>query len=90
MALQALQERIQGEWFAAAVGQVFDVLVEGVSRRRSEELAGRTAGNTVVNFPGPTSWIGNVVPIRILEGGRNSLRGEPVTAEPLSALTGES
>ena len=76
MALQALQQDIQGQWFASAVGVRETVLVDGVSRRRGSELSGRTSGNTVVNFPGPPDWIGRLVDVRITAAAPNSLRGE--------------
>jgi len=82
MALQARQRDLQLARHQAAVGTIEPVLVDATSRRRSWELAGRTAGNTVVNFPGPAMWIGQVVPVRITEGAPNSLRGEPVPALP--------
>jgi tRNA-2-methylthio-N6-dimethylallyladenosine synthase len=76
LALQALQREMQGIWFAAAVGTTEDVLVDSASRRRAWELAGRTSGNTVVNFAGPPEWRGRLVPVRITSAGPNSLRGE--------------
>jgi len=76
MALQALQQDIQGQWFASAVGVRETVLVDGVSRRRGSELSGRTSGNTVVNFPGPPDWIGRLVDVHITAAAPNSLRGE--------------
>jgi len=75
--LQSLQKTIQGELFAAAVGRVEPVLVDSKSRRREWELSGRTAGNTVVNFPGDPSWVGQIVDVRIAGANPNSLRGEP-------------
>ncbi len=66
---------MQGVWFAAAVGAVVEVLVDGVSRRRAWELTGRTPGNTVVNFAGPDEWIGRLIPVTITEAAPNSLRG---------------
>lgn len=77
-ALQSLQRDIQSEWHASLVGTAEDVLVDGVSRRRDWELAGRTGGNTVVNFAGPSEWIGRIVRVRITGAGPNSLRGEAV------------
>jgi tRNA-2-methylthio-N6-dimethylallyladenosine synthase len=77
VALQALQKRIQGELFEAAVGRVERVLVEARSRRRDWELSGRTSGNTVVNFPGDPGWVGQIVDVRITGANPNSLRGEP-------------
>jgi len=78
VALQALQKRIQGEHFAAAVGRVEPVLVDSTSRRREWELSGRTSGNTVVNFPGDPTWVGRIVQVRITGANPNSLRGEAV------------
>jgi tRNA-2-methylthio-N6-dimethylallyladenosine synthase len=76
LALQALQREIQSEWHAQSVGTTVEVLVDGLSRRRSWELAGRTTGNVIVNFPGPREWLGRLVPVRITEAGPNSVRGE--------------
>lgn len=76
--MQDLQREMQGQWYAAAVGTEMDVLVDGVSRRRAWELAGRTSGHTVVNFPGPADWLGKIVPVRITDAAPNSLRGEAV------------
>ncbi len=77
VALQALQREIQLELHTAALGSEVEVLVDSVSRRREWELQGRTAGNTVVNFPGPKDWLGRLVPVRITRTGANSLGGEP-------------
>jgi len=76
LALQDLQRQIQIGWHERALGTVEDVLVDSVSRRRSWEVAGRTSGNTVVNFPGPSEWIGRLMPVRLTGYGPNSLRGE--------------
>jgi tRNA-2-methylthio-N6-dimethylallyladenosine synthase len=73
--LQARQRVIQGALHEQAVGRVVDVLVDAVSRRRPEDLSGRTGGNTVVNFTGPSAWIGRTVPVRIVRAGPNSLYG---------------
>jgi tRNA-2-methylthio-N6-dimethylallyladenosine synthase len=77
VALQSLQKEIQGALFTEAVGRVEPVLVDAKSRRREWELSGRTSGNTVVNFPGEPSWVGQIVPVRITGANPNSLRGEP-------------
>jgi tRNA-2-methylthio-N6-dimethylallyladenosine synthase len=80
MALQSLQAGIQLELFQAQVGQVVEVLVESRSRRRDHELAGRTEGWALVNFPGPADWIGRLMPVRITAAAPNSLRGEVLEA----------
>ena len=76
--LQLLQRRIQLELHEQAVGAHVEVLVDARSRRRDWELSGRTTGNTVVNFPGPASWVGKFVDVTIRRAGPNSLWGEPV------------
>lgn len=76
--LQQEQREIQTALFEAMVGRVQTVLVDGVSRRRDYELAGRTSGNTIVNFPGDASWVGRMMDIRITEAGPNAVRGEAV------------
>ena len=74
--LQTLQKGIQASLHDAKVGQRVDVLVDSRSRRRPEELSGRTDGNTVVNFPGEPDWIGRTVHVRVKRAGPNSLWGE--------------
>jgi tRNA-2-methylthio-N6-dimethylallyladenosine synthase len=75
-ALQELQKAIQWDLHRAAVGRVYDVLLDSRSRRRPQELAGRTTGNAVVNVPGEPEWVGRTVPVAIRRAGPNSLWGE--------------
>ncbi len=79
VALQEAQRRIQTAIHEAMVGETVDVLVDAVSRRRDWELSGRTSGNTVVNLPGRSEWIGRLLPVTIQRAGPNSLWGK---AEP--------
>jgi tRNA-2-methylthio-N6-dimethylallyladenosine synthase len=78
VALQQAQREIQFALHQEAVGAEFEVLVDGVSRRRAWELAGRTSGNTIVNFAGEASAVGQLVTVRVTEAGPNALRGERV------------
>ena len=97
VALQSRQREIQSVLHAASVGQLVDVLVDSVSRRREGELSGRTSGNTVVNFPVPGGaqappdlWLGRTVPILVTRAGPNSVAGElaaPEAAVPAGAVT---
>ncbi len=80
VALQTLQKGIQQELHEALVGRTVDVLVDAPSRRREWELQGRTAGNTVVNFPGPAEWVGRLVAVRVTEAWPNAVRGEAAGA----------
>jgi tRNA-2-methylthio-N6-dimethylallyladenosine synthase len=66
----------------AMVGTVQRVLVEGPSRKRASELAGRTDNNRVVNFVGAPALVDDFVDVTITEALPHSLRGERVvTAE---------
>ena len=82
-ALQTLQQKIQRELHEAMVGRTVKVLADSASRRRSGEFAGRTSGNTVVNFPAEANCIGRLLDVRIERAGPNSLWG---TLSPQIAL----
>ena len=81
MALQALQRSIQTSLHEQQVGRSVSVLVDSRSRRRQEELSGRTSQNTVVNFPGQPDWIGRTVDVSIYRAGPNSLSGVVFAAD---------
>jgi tRNA-2-methylthio-N6-dimethylallyladenosine synthase len=81
MTLQATQKDIQASLHAASVGRTVEVLVDTTSRRRAWELAGRTTGNTVVNFPGDAAWLGSFVNIAIERAGAFGVWGRPVSAD---------
>jgi len=76
--LQALNEA-QGKAISASmVGSIQRVLIESVSAKRADELAGRTDNNRIVNFPGDTALINQFVNVRITEALSHTLRGELV------------
>lgn len=77
MALQARQKEIQARLHERSVGATVEVLVDTTSRRRPWELAGRTTGNTVVNFPGRTDWLGTFVPVTVERAGAFGVWGTP-------------
>ena len=79
-ALQALQQGIQQELNDSMIGRTVTVLADAPSRRRDGEYAGRTSGNTVVNFPGDATCIGRLLDVRIERAGPNSLWGTLATA----------
>jgi tRNA-2-methylthio-N6-dimethylallyladenosine synthase len=81
--LARLQQRISdmaAAISAAMVGNIERVLVEKPSRKRADQLSGRTGNNRVVNFDADPALIGAFVDVRITEALPNSLRGELVTA----------
>ena len=60
------------------LGRNENVLIEGLSKRNSKELMGRTQNNRVVNLIGTTNLIGKIVPVLITDVKKHSLRGELV------------
>jgi len=77
--LQRLQAQLEGQARTTSermVGSVERVLVEGPSKKNDAELAGRTANNRVVNFPGGTALNHSYVNVRITAAMAHSLRGE--------------
>ena len=78
MALQSLQRSVQSNLFQRSIGTTHEVLVDATSRRHERELAGRTSGNTVVNFQGPPEWLGRFVDVKIERTGPNSVWGQAV------------
>ena len=46
------------------IGEVYEVLVEGVSSKDSKKLCGLTSQNKTVNFPGDKSLIGKIVKVK--------------------------
>lgn len=79
--LQKLQRRLEEMATKISqdmVGTVQNVLVEGHSKRSSDELMGRTENFKTVNFAGSERLIGQIVPIKITEALHYTLRGEIV------------
>ena len=77
--LQVLQERqraIQTQRNQALIGQIYEVLVEGASRRETQ-WTGRTSSNRVLNFTSSRpDLLGEYVRVRVTGAGPNSLTGE--------------
>ncbi len=74
----ALQTQLSAKANQHCVGKVYEVLVEGVSKRSKEQLFGRTEQNRVVVFDKGTHKIGDLVNVRITEAGSATLKGEEV------------
>ena len=76
--LQLLQSRLkqQAQQISRSmVGTVQRVLVERVSKKDSNQLAGRTENMRWVNFDGAPELIGGFVEVLVTEALPNSLRG---------------
>jgi tRNA-2-methylthio-N6-dimethylallyladenosine synthase len=76
--LQGRQREIQTARNETLVGETFEVLVDGQSRRENQ-WAGRSSSNRVVNFTSLRErLLGEYVQVKILRAGPNSLVGEHV------------
>ena len=74
----ALQNELGLESNRRDVGKVFEVLVEGRSRRNAEQLSGRTSQNKVVVFDRGGRDVGDYVRVRITGCTPATLFGEEV------------
>nr|WP_321453206.1 tRNA (N6-isopentenyl adenosine(37)-C2)-methylthiotransferase MiaB [uncultured Carboxylicivirga sp.] len=57
------------------IGQTFEVLVEGTSKKSKEELFGRTSQNKVVVFPKENFKTGDLVKVKVTEASSATLKG---------------
>lgn len=73
-----LQNRISAENNKKDIGKVFEVLVEGRSKRNPDEHFGRTSQNKVVVFPKGDSKPGDFIKVKILDSSSATLKGIPV------------
>ena len=77
--LQQLQDLLNRQTQAISesmVGSRQRILVEGVSKKDAQELAGRTGNNRVVNFRGGQRLIGRFADVIVSAALPHSLRGE--------------
>ncbi len=72
----ALQNELSMESNQRCIGRVYEVLVEGVSKRSHDQLYGRTEQNKVVVFDRGAHRIGEFVNVRITESSSATLKGE--------------
>jgi tRNA-2-methylthio-N6-dimethylallyladenosine synthase len=70
------QEAVAAARHEAMVGETFEVLVEGPSKKDDRMLTGRTRGNHIVHFPGEASLSGRLVDVTVTGYSPISLRGK--------------
>ncbi len=78
----ALQNELSAESYRKDVGKVFEVLVEGVSKRSKEQLFGRTPQNKVVVFDRGSHHIGDFVKVKVADSSSATLKGIEQAEEP--------
>jgi tRNA-2-methylthio-N6-dimethylallyladenosine synthase len=74
--VQSLQEEHTIEKNRARIGNIEEILVEGMSKNSREDMTGRTRTNKIVNVRGNHELIGKAVHVRITDAYLHSLRGE--------------
>ena len=74
----SLQNKLSLESNRKDIGKIFEVLVEGVSKRSREELYGRTSQNKVVVFARKDFKRGDLVKVKITDVSQATLKGIPV------------
>ena len=74
----ALQNELSAISYKADEGKVFEVLVEGYSKRSREQLCGRTSQNKMVVFDKGNHHIGETVKVKITGSTSATLFGEEV------------
>ena len=79
--LIALQNELSAAANERCVGRVYEVLVEGFSKRSREQLFGRTEQNKVVVFDRGSFRPGQYVRVCITSASSATLKGEPVDGE---------
>ena len=79
--LIALQNELSLAANQRCIGQEYDILIEGVSKRSREQLFGRTEQNKVVIFDRADHRVGETIRVRITEATSATLKGEVVGGE---------
>ena len=83
-----MQKRIALAANLAYEGQIYEVLVEGPSKKDPTRLTGRTRTNKIINFPGDPALIGALAPVQVTRAGLYALEGAVVTARLTMPLVG--
>ena len=73
-----LQNVLSNESNQRDIGKIFEVLVEGFSKRSKEQLFGRTSQNKVVIFPRQGRRIGETIRVKVNSASSATLFGEVV------------
>lgn len=74
----SLQNELSEKSNLRDIGKVFEVLIEGFSKRSREQLFGRTSQNKVVIFDKKNYRIGQFLKVKIVRASSATLFGEPV------------
>jgi tRNA-2-methylthio-N6-dimethylallyladenosine synthase len=76
--LQAYQNKVTLSKNKRLEGSIQQVMVEGPSKKSSQEWMGRTRTNKIINFPGPSGLMGKTVQVRLEKAHVHSSKGRLV------------
>ncbi len=71
-----MQSKFSLESNKSDIGRVFEVLVEGVSKKSDDQMYGRSSQNKVIVFPRKDYKVGDYVDIRVIDCTSATLIGE--------------
>jgi len=74
----ALQSQLSLESNKSDMGKIFEVLVEGVSKKSDQELYGRSSQNKVFVFPKKNFKVGDIVKVKAISCTSATIRGEAI------------
>ena len=76
----ALQNELSATSNRQDVGKIFEILVEGRSKRSASQLFGRTGQNKVVVFDCGNHHVGDLVKVKVTDSSSATLKGEEVAS----------
>lgn len=79
MEIVELQRQISEDKNSALTGNIFEIVIEGISKKSDKMLFGRTDGNKTVIIPVNGAKAGDKLKVRITRGNSATLFGEAVT-----------
>ena len=74
----SLQRSISKKQNHLDIGKIFDVLVEGRSKKTDDEYKGRNSQNKTIVFPKGNVMVGDFVKVKVVSANSATLRGEIV------------
>lgn len=74
----ALQNELSLKSNTNDIGKIFEIIVEGFSKRSKDDLFGRTEQNKVIVFPAGAHKIGDRVFVKVLSASSATLKGEEI------------
>jgi len=82
--VQALQQGISLAKNRQRVGDLDEILVDGLAKLKNGQVMGRTRSNRIVNLAAPESLVGQTVTVRIASATANSLLGQLLSDNPVA------